>query len=144
MSSLSICLSCEQSQKVEKLERSLRERDCRIKASEDLLSNLVKKVDSLGEARVGGECGGGGGGPTADSVLAVNRDTLKESTQCYCCMQTQEMEVKVDKLREVVMENTDNSVESGRDIVEIRQKWPQLKVEMIFVKQKERNQLRDL
>ena len=125
VSSISICLSCEQSEKIDKLERYVRERDSKIKALEDLVSKLGKKVDNLGETKADDNCESRCSRRAVNDILAVKESNFKNNTQY--CMQAREIEAKVDELREVVIENRDNIVESGRDIVEIRQEIVSLK-----------------
>ena len=134
VSSKSICLSCEQSEKIEKLEKSVRERDCKIKALAKLVDNLAKKVDGLGGGIIADKCENGNSGRIDENVFTVNKGTIRVDAQCQ--LQPQEMDIGDDELRKIVMENRDNIVESGRDIVEIRQEIASIKEGKEFVQVK--------
>ena len=130
ISAVSVCLSCEQSEKIEKLEMSLRVKDGKIRALEDMLSKLAKKVDNLIKTKKA--CESKDSGHTVNNVPTVNEDSPKVSTQCS--MQMQGAEVGVDGLRGAVLENIDNIVESGRDIVEIRRDIVEIRQEIASIK----------
>ena len=134
VSSKSICLSCEQSERMDRLERSLRAKDCKIIALERLINNLSKKEDSLGPGIATDKCENTESGGTDGDVSTVYKDSVRVNAECH--EQPQEMEIGVDELRRVVMENRDNIVESGRDIVEIRQEIASIKERNEFLKVK--------
>ena len=75
VSSKSICLSCEQSEKIEKLEKSVRERDCKIKALAKLVDDLAKKVDGLGGGIIADKCENGNSGRIDENVFTVSKGT---------------------------------------------------------------------
>ena len=111
ISSISVCLACEQAEKISKLERAMREKDIEIKKMKDVISKLQQKMEEADRTE-----------KEADQV-----NTRKESAGCSSnestsyCKQSQKLREKVEELGDIVKENRDTIVESGREIVEIRQ-----------------------
>ena len=132
VSSKSIYLSCEQSEKIEKLEKLVRERDCKIKALEKLVDYFAKKVDVLEGFKIADKRDNGDSGQTDENAFTVDKGTIRVASQCH--LQPQTMNIGDDELRKIVMENRDNIVESGRDIVEMRQEIASIKEKMSFSK----------
>ena len=45
ISSISVCLACEQAEKISKLEKAMREKDIEIKMMKDIISKLQQKME---------------------------------------------------------------------------------------------------
>ena len=113
ISSISVCLACEQAEKISKLEKAMREKDIEIKKMKDIISKLQQKMEEADRTE-----------READQV-----NTRGESAGCSSnerpsasyCKQSQKLGEKVKELSDIVKANRDTIVESGREIVEIRQ-----------------------
>ena len=140
VSSRSICLFCEQSEKIDKLERSLIERDSKITKLENLVNKLAKRVDTFGRARTEEESDSGECGRVVDGVSAVNENgnAGRREVCGQSCKLTQAMK-SFEELKVVVMENRDTIVESGRGMVEIRREIASIKNRKVIDKVKGKN-----
>ena len=111
ISSISVCLACEQAEKISKLEKAMREKDIEIKKMKDIISKLQQKMEEADRTE-----------READQV-----NTREESVGCSInerpstsyCKQSQKLGEKFKELSDIVKENRDTIVESGREIVEI-------------------------
>ena len=113
ISSTSVCLACEQAEKIRKLEKAMQERDAEIKKMKDVISKLQQKMEEVDRAdREGDQVNAREEG----AGCSING---KHSTSF--CKQSQNLGEKVKELSDIVKENRDTIVESGREIVEIRQ-----------------------
>ena len=91
ISSKSICLSCEQSERMDRLEKSLREKDCKIKVLERLINNLAKKDNSLGPGKTTDKCENTEIEQTDGDVSTEHKDNVGVDVECH--EQPQEMEI---------------------------------------------------
>ena len=51
ISSISVCLACEQAEKINKLEKAMREKDIEIKKMKDIISKLQQKMEEADRTR---------------------------------------------------------------------------------------------
>ena len=126
MSRKSTCLFCQMAERIEKLEKENKSKDNAMKdmekkmeKMENTISKLEKKVEDLGGMKSGTNVKGlvNGEGRKIDENTKVKQDS-KES---------QEVTEEVEKLSRIIKENRDTITESGRDIVEIREKIEAMK-----------------
>ena len=102
ISRTSVCLSCEQAEKIEKLQKSLIEKDVELHRMKDHLIKLEAKVEEMAKS-----------GKTS----AVGNEE-----RSVCCEKSLQLEAKVENLSGLVKGALDDIVESGQSIVEIRKK----------------------
>lgn len=109
LSTTSVCLSCEQASLIEAQKREIeslkmreQEHDDRIKKLEEHISKLEKLISKEG------------GGEQAASKI----DNLDNHSNN---LNVKVVDIKVEELRKVVLENRDEIVETGKQVVEIRE-----------------------
>ena len=105
ISSISVCLACEQAEKISKLEKAMQEKDIEIKKMKDIISKLQQKMEEAD--RTGGE---------ADQVNTRGESagcSGNETPSASYCKQSQKLGEKVKELSDIVKENRDTIVESG-------------------------------
>ena len=120
ISTTSKCLSCLQGEKIEKLERIIREKDSEMEKMKHEISKLEKKVNDI-EMLKGAN----------DSRLG-NKRVLIDADGAQDGRQPLGLEVKLEKLSMIVKENRDSIVETGKEIVEVRQDMATLKSKTEF------------
>ena len=120
LSSTSVCLSCEQAalivaqkQDIDRLKIREQEQDDRIRILEERLSKIEKLI-----SKEGGE-------EQTKSKLA-NSDNPSNN------LDAKAVETKVEKLKTIVLENREDIVETGRQVVEIREKIASFKDDRNF------------
>ena len=94
ISSISVCLACEQAEKISKLEKAMREKDIEIKKMKDIISKLQQKMEEADRTE-----------READQV-----NTRGESAGCSSnerpsasyCKQSQKLGEKVKELSDIV------------------------------------------
>ena len=116
ISSKSICLACEQGEKISKLENAMREKDIEIKKMKDIISKLEKKMEEIN-----------------GTEKKVDEDKSgEESTSSISIEGKQSLNEKIAILSDIVKENRDTVVESGKEIVKIRQEMETMKTNQEF------------
>ena len=113
ISSISVCLACEQAEKISKLEKAMREKDIEIKKMKDIISKLQQKMEEADRME-----------READQVNTREESagcSINERPSASYCKQSQKLGEKVKELSDIVKENRDTIVESGKEIVESRQ-----------------------
>ena len=104
---------CEQAEKISKLEKAMREKDIELKKMKDIISKLQQKMEEADRTE-----------READQVNTRGKSagcSSNERPRASYCKQSQKLGEKVKELSHIVRENRDTIVESGREIVEIRQ-----------------------
>ena len=118
ISSRSICLSCEQAEKIEVLEKAMREKDNEMRKMKDIISKLEKKIENLNKTEKRVDNVGSG------EISTINISNAESSTES--------LKEKVEELSNIVKENRDTVVESGKEIVELRQDIAAMKSDREF------------
>ena len=115
LSTVSVCLSCEQASLIEAQKKEIdrlkireQEKDDKIKKLEERVSKMEKFILSNGEGR------------QAESKIS-NLQNPSNS------LDVKVVDTKVEELRKVVLENRDEIVETGKQVVEIREEIASLK-----------------
>ena len=137
ISRTSVCLSCEQAEKIEKLQKSLMEKDVEIHRMKDhlnkslmdkdveihrmrdQLNKLQAEVKEMKKSRENSTTGSEEGeGCSKD--FSKERLEGKGACDSHGCKKSLQLEEKVERLSKIVKGTIDDIVESGRDMVEVR------------------------
>ena len=126
MTRKSTCLFCQMAERIEKLEKENKSKDNAMKdmekkmeKMENTISKLEKKVEDLGGMKSGTN--------VKEIVNGEVRKNDENTNVKQDSKESQEVTEEVEKLSRIIKENRDTITESGRDIVEIREKIEAMK-----------------
>ena len=107
ISTTSVCLACEHATKIERLEKTLQEKDVMINKLTNILEKLEKKVETLGKDKI-----------QVNNLDLRNNEEVSSHDLGQSSNQNIQKTVKV--IENAVKENMDIIAENGKAIVEIR------------------------
>lgn len=116
ISTTSICLACEHAMKIEKLEKTMQEKDEMIKNLTVIAENLGKRVEALEAIR-----------NEVKVVNSGNQDKENSSSEPVS-LNVSSIQEKVKNIEKAIKDNMDDIADNGKAIVEIRNDMTKLAV----------------